>query len=73
MKNISIKEQRILCNAYKKARMNEANNYISFCNTGTYIRDSTPEIMSVAKKDILKFVSVFEDKIIEEITDELFR
>lgn len=72
MKNITIIEQRKLYNLYKETRLREVNNVIALLNTGSYSRPENSVIINKAKKDIMDFVSIFEDKIIEEAKDELF-
>lgn len=71
MKKISLNQQRKLCNAYKDARIAQANNLISLYHTGSYSAPDKSTVIDNAKKDIMNFTSVFEDKVIEEMRIQL--
>lgn len=73
MKTISLTEQRKMFKAYKEARLSDANTLIALYNTGNYNRPQNSEIINEAKEDIIKFVSVFEEKVIKEAKNELYR
>lgn len=71
MKNMTLQMQRNLYKQYKKTRLSEANNIISLYATGNYSKPTNTEIVNNAKTDILKFVSVFENPIIEEAESDM--
>lgn len=71
MKSMTLQNQRNLYKQYKKSRLNEANNTIRLYATGNYSKPTNEEIMRDAKNDILNFVSVFENPIIEEAESEM--
>lgn len=71
MKNMTLQMQRNLYKQYKKSRLGEANNTIALYATGNYSKPPNAEIVANAKVDILKFVSVFENPIIEEAESDM--
>lgn len=71
MKNMTLQMQRNLYKQYKKSRLSEANNIIALYATGNYSKPTNAEIVNNAKTDILKFVSVFENPIIEEAESDM--
>ncbi|MES9681673.1 hypothetical protein ABWK22_01910 [Gottfriedia acidiceleris] len=72
MKNITTNEQRKLYKAYKESRMEQLGHLNSLFNTGNYSRPSYSDMLAKAKQDIMDFVSVFEETIIQEAIDELY-
>lgn len=68
---ITLTSQRKLYKEYKETRLKQAHNLIALYNTGSYSRPKDSEIINDAKSDILSFVSVFEDRLIKEVENEL--
>lgn len=71
MKSMTLQMQRNLYKQYKKSRLSEVNNIIALYATGSYSKPTNTEIVNNAKTDILKFVSIFENPIIEEAESDM--
>lgn len=71
MKKLSIASQRKLYQMYREARLKEASNLIQSYSGTTFSKYSDSDIYESAKQDILKFTSVFEELLINEVKADL--
>lgn len=71
MKQLTLPQQRELYKAYKETRIHLAYDSMAIMKTGAENSEESLSILRRAKDDILKFSSVFEEKLLQEIETEL--
>lgn len=71
MKRLSLPEQRTLYKSYSEIRLKHAYNQMAFLQSGKETSTRSQELLNQAKEDILSFSAVFEEKVVEEVKNDL--
>lgn len=71
MKQLSVSEQRTLYKSYKETRLKHAYNQMALMKTGAENSVQSQKLLQQAKEDILSFSAVFEEKIVDEVKNDL--
>lgn len=73
MKRLSLPEQRTLYKSYKETRLKHAYNLMALMKTGAENSAESQKLLHQAKEDILSFSAVFEEKVVEEVKNDLLK